>query len=401
MKIVGGIYREICVNPPSDNIYGSAMRAAIAISKGCEDLVLIGLGELVLKKKILTIAETFKFRAEIQERPKEIGFVYDTLISSPKIYGVGVNRMHSVPTVKVTGINVLSFAMVEANMDIRADYLVVDPQGLSEINDKIRWSSKHLAIVANKWEVIRLLDTTEKMEIGALAEKMREKYNAEVVVIKCGALGAVLSDSSGTYGIQAYYTTRVNPIGSGDIFSAVFAYYWAELRLLPEIAAKYASMATSEWVMNGPLQVISDSKTVTAPNSEKPVLGLVSKVYLAAPFFTVSDRWLVDLCRSALIDLGATVFSPLHDVGIGNTDDVALQDIEGLTNANSILALLDGMDPGTIFEVGYGSALKKSIIIYVGNKNSSKLTMIRTHNTHIHDDLASAVYDAVWLGIPK
>ena len=396
MKIIGGIYREICIDPRSDNLYGSALRSAVAISKGCDDLSLVGMVEPKIKENVAMLAKTFKFKVEIKYREKEIGFIYDTSLSTPRIYGLMTN---SIPTVEASATNIICFAMVEANIKVSADHLVVDPQGLSEIDGRISWSAKHLAIVANKWEAAGLLGTGENLDSETLAEKLQEKYDAEVVVVKCGALGAVVLDSGDILRIPAYYTNKINPIGSGDVFSSVFAFYWAEMRANPKIAAENASKATAEWVMNGPLQVISGNKSVTAPNAEVPISGQSSTVYLAAPFFTVSERWLVDLCRSALTNLGATVFSPLHDVGVGNTEGIAIRDLEGLKTSNAIFAVLDGMDPGTLFEVGYGAAIKKPIVIYVSNRKNNNLTMFKANNTHIHDDLASAIYEAVWLGI--
>lgn len=401
MKIVGGIYREICIDPWSDNIFGSALRSAIAISRGCKNLTLITMGEPQLNKSIQTMEMAYNFKAEIKNRSKEIGFIYETPISSPRIYGVDSPSTILRRTIKLSGINVLLFAMIEANINVNADYLVVDPQGLSEIGERLIWSAKHLALVANKREATGLLGISENLETGILAEKTRLKFEAEVVVIKCGALGAVVSDNGAIYHIPAYYVPKVNPIGTGDVFSGVFAFYWAEQRIKSEMAAKNASRATAEWVMNGPLQVINHRFGVTAPNAEEEIIGQESRVYLAAPFFTVAERWLLNLCRNGLMDIGATVFSPLHDVGVGNTDLVGLLDLEGLSSSNSILALLDGMDSGTLFEVGYGNALKKPIIVYIANKRSKKLTMLRSNNIHIHDNLASAIYDAVWAGIQK
>ncbi len=396
MKIIGGIYREICIDPRSDNLYGSALRSAVAISKGCDDLSLVGMVEPKIKENVAMLAKTFKFKVEIKYREKEIGFIYDTSLSTPRIYGLMTN---SIPTVEASATNIICFAMVEANIKVSADHLVVDPQGLSEIDGRISWSAKHLAIVANKWEAAGLLGTGENLDSETLAEKLQEKYDAEVVVVKCGALGAVVLDSGDILRIPAYYTNKINPIGSGDVFSSVFAFYWAEMRANPKIAAENASKATAEWVMNGPLQVISGNKSVTAPNAEVPISGQSSTVYLAAPFFTVSERWLVDLCRSALTNLGATVFSPLRSGVCGNTEGIAIRDLEGLKTSNAIFAVLDGMDPGTLFEVGYGAAIKKPIVIYVSNRKNNNLTMFKANNTHIHDDLASAIYEAVWLGI--
>ena len=396
LKIIGGIYREICIDPRSDNLYGSALRSALAISKGCEDLSLVGMVEPETKEKVVEIAKTFKFKVETKDREKEIEFIYDTPISIPRIYGLTIN---SIPTVEISASNIICFAMVEANIKVSADHLVVDPQGLSEIDGRISWSADHLAIVANKSEAAGFLNNRESLDPEVLAQKLREKYNAEVIVVKCGALGAVVLDSGGTQRVPAYYTNKINPIGSGDIFTSVFAFYWAEMRANPITAAENASKATTEWVMNGPLQVINFNKSVTAPNAEVPISGLLSKVYLAAPFFTVSERWLLDLCRSALTNLGATVFSPLHDVGVGNVQNIAFRDLEGLKASNSVFAVLDGMDPGTLFEIGYGIAMKKPVVIYVSNKKNYNLTMLKANNTHIHDNLASAIYDAIWLGI--
>ena len=400
MKIVGGIYRETCFDPRTDNLFGSGLRAAMGISQGCEDLTLVSLGEPGMEKKISPISMNYGFHTDIGERTGEIRFIYETPVSSPRVYGLP-EAFVTIPTIDVSATNVLAFAMVEAKVNVKAVYLVVDPQGLSKIEGRIKWVSDHLAIVANKREIIRLLELNEELEPDLLAEKAREKYNAEVVVVKCGALGAVVSHLGKIYHIESYHTSRVNPIGSGDVFSSVFAYYWAELRTEPDNAAMNASKATAEWVSNGPLKVIGRKKTVTAPNAVEPVFGKESRVYLAAPFFDVPERWLVDLCRNALSDLGATVFSPLHDVGRGSSKAVVFRDLEGLNRSNSILALLNVMDPGTLFEVGYASALKKNTIVYVENKDSDDLTMIRNDYAHIHDDLASAIYDAIWLGIQK
>ncbi len=66
-------------------------------------------------------------------------------------------------------------------------------------------------------------------------------------------------------------------------------------------------------------------------------------VSLAGPFFTVAERWLVDACRSFLLQAGAEVFSPFHEIGVGGPE-VAKQDLDGLRKADVVLALLDGWD---------------------------------------------------------
>ena len=141
---------------------------------------------------------------------------------------------------------------------------------MSEIDGRISWSADHLAIVANKSEAAGFLNNRESLDPEVLAQKLREKYNAEVIVVKCGALGAVVLDSGGTQRVPAYYTNKINPIGSGDIFTSVFAFYWAEMRANPITAAENASKATAEWVMNGPLQVINFNTANTELDAFKP-----------------------------------------------------------------------------------------------------------------------------------
>jgi hypothetical protein len=57
------------------------MRSAVAISKGCDDLSLVGMVEPEIKEKIAMLAKTFNFKIEIKDRENEIGFIYDTPIS--------------------------------------------------------------------------------------------------------------------------------------------------------------------------------------------------------------------------------------------------------------------------------------------------------------------------------
>ena len=52
-----------------------------------------------------------------------------------------------------------------------------------------------------------------------------------------------------------------------------------------------------------------------------------SSIYLAGPFFNVSQQWAVDEARAALLDMGFKVFSPIHDVGEGPAHEVAQADL--------------------------------------------------------------------------
>src|SRR5262249_10308855 len=80
------------------------------------------------------------------------------------------------------------------------------------------------------------------------------------------------------------------------------------------------------------------------------------EIYLAAPFFNTAQQWLVDEVRDALLELGLRVFSPIHDVGLGEPNEVAPANLTALDRSALLFALLDDIDAGTIFEVGYARA---------------------------------------------
>jgi nucleoside 2-deoxyribosyltransferase len=119
------------------------------------------------------------------------------------------------------------------------------------------------------------------------------------------------------------------------------------------------------------------------------------KIYLAAPFFDVGQRWLVEVVRSALMDLGAEVFSPLHDVGY-SVPDAAAHDLAGLATCDSVLALLDGSDPGTVFECGWATDHGIPVTGFCQRGDPEALSMIRGSGANVRDDLSSAVYAAIW-----
>ena len=49
--------------------------------------------------------------------------------------------------------------------------------------------------------------------------------------------------------------------------------------------------------------------------------------------------------------LNFNVFSPIHDVGIGKSKEIAQKDLKGLDESDSVFAILNGYDPGTVFEI--------------------------------------------------
>ena len=289
----------------------------------------------------------------------------------------------------------LAFGMVEANWAAEGSKVVIDPQGLTSLDHRITWNAERAALVANRSEAMAIANTATSVESAARA--IIKRYGFEVVVVKCGALGAVLVDGNGESRVGPFPVRNVYPIGSGDVFSSVFAYCWGELGLTATEAAQRASLGTAVWVSRGPMQVLNASGEVLNPEflEERPFHD-GPRVYLAAPFFSIAQRWLLDTIREGLDDLGANVISPLHDVGFGPSHAVAQADLEYLATVDGVVAILDGLDAGTLFEVGYAKALGLPIVGFTSDVADDDLTRVVGTGIPVFRDLSTAAYQTIW-----
>ena len=90
------------------------------------------------------------------------------------------------------------------------------------------------------------------------------------------------------------------------------------------------------------------------------------KVYFAGPLFTPYERAFIDDCAVQLRAAGFDVFVPHeHELALDGTvtaERIFAKDWTGLSEANAVVALLDGptIDDGTACEIGIFSALMQS-----------------------------------------
>lgn len=119
-------------------------------------------------------------------------------------------------------------------------------------------------------------------------------------------------------------------------------------------------------------------------------------VYLAGPFFTLSEKLFIAECRNILIAMGVKVFSPYHDVGEGKAEEVAPKDIDALNGCDCVLAIVDGLDSGTMFEIGYAVAHGKRVVAYVENETEGALKMLTGTGCDVEKDFTTAIYKTCW-----
>jgi len=401
IHVVGGTYRELCTESRWDQLFGSGFRAAAAIGRlGPEVHLSTFLGATDLKLARL-LAHGYRFTLTATESSQTLRFAYAHGLAIPHV----TPPIHTLPVqapLSVTAQNVVLFGMVEGDALINAERVVHDPQSaysprLFHANGS---KADEVAIVCNAREALLL---TGKSDAEAAAHHILKSGDAKLVVVKCGSAGAILVTDAGTHRIPVYKTPRVWPIGSGDVFSAVFAFGWAVERLHPIDAAHLASKATAYYCSTQSLPVLSASELDVWLHANGVVaLHCVPQprekmIYLAGPFFSMMERWLIEQSRDALMQQGMHVFSPIHDVGIGDAHDVVPQDLTAISRCDIVFALLDHLDSGTLFEVGYARSLGKAIVGFCQNETPEALKMLSGSGCAIFDDFVTSIYQTSWL----
>ncbi|MGO1073823.1 PfkB family carbohydrate kinase [Lysobacter sp. CA199] len=398
ITVVGGIYRELCMHPRWDAYVGSGGRAALALATMDVPVELHAYADESAAENFAYQAALTTISLHITTIPVTPGFHYTHGLSVPAIYG----RDQQNPPICVHTSKALRFGMIEGDAIIHAERAVYDPQNAVDPQPFSANGSTadELALVLNRHEAHLFLgqDTTDDDE--AVARTLAEKQNAAVVIIKRGPRGALVFDRGTVSTVPAYRTRRVWKIGSGDNFAAQFAGAWLHDGLSAHEAANQASLATAYFCEHGgsyaSRAALSEFKRPPIDVSPDWCRGERPKVYLAGPFFNLPQLWLVEQARTTLIDMGLNVFSPYHDVGHGSAEDVVEKDLEAIRSTTLLLALVDGLDAGTIYETGYARAINHPVVVYSECEHSEDRKMMEGSGCIMTDDFVSAIYHTVW-----
>lgn len=393
ISVVGGVYAERCLEPFWDDVYGSGGRAAAALSASVPGIKL----------------HTYRAH-ELEDGLENLEAVYRLTIHGEKVAGPGIafDYLHSLADPRIsprlgaiTPLEplivhddiVLRFGILEGTAKVTANYAVYDPQ--SAFNPRPFGengsTANHVALILNRLEGERL---TGKSSAEDIIAELVETEKAEVVVLKLGGRGALVASGKSRTIVPAYRSDNVWKIGSGDVFSAAFTYYWAVQEKPPAEAADLASMAVSYYVSTRSLPLPEEADLRS--QGTRPVTPGKGRIYLAGPFFNLGELWMIEEIRSRLIDMGVDVFSPLHDVGRGPAEAVAKADLIGLDQCEVVLAILNGGDAGTIFEVGYAVAKGKPVVALAQNIRPEDMKMTIGSGCLVATDLVTAIYQAIW-----
>jgi len=400
LTVVGGVYRERCLLPVlSDETWGSGGRAATVTSGFQIPTTLYTATDSSTEKELASLAETFGFKYVTAQIPTSYQFHYVHALSPPNIWPP-TTLDRKIP-IKVEAQVALVFGMLEANVEIDAATIVYDPQSpFSPQPLRVYNKAAKIAYVLNASEAARL---SGESDVRIAGKKIVRAFNADAVVIKRGPWGALVFEGPDIKEVPAYRTGNVWPIGSGDVFAATFAAFWAAKGLTAQEAAALASRAAATYVDTRVLPIPADAIEKASPFPyealklrDAPLGTDEFHVYLAGPFFNIAQLWLVEESRIALSAMGLRVFSPYHEIGLGAAHDVAPQDIEALKNCRVLFALVDGLDPGTLFEVGYARAIEKPVIALASSTPDEALKMISGTYCEVLADFVTAIYRTSW-----
>jgi nucleoside 2-deoxyribosyltransferase len=397
MLIIGGIYEEICAAPEWNQIFGSAGRAACAIYAIFKSRVkLVGCYSKANYEALKACFAPYHVDLDIKLGKGHVVFEYVHPLARPKCYATGMYL--SASTISASANLVLFFGMMEGIPRISANTLIIDPQGrkLTELLRSDFIKARRIAIVANLDEI------SEQPNLrvdGNVRELFRIRDSIDLIIVKMGIEGALLfsRNRKKPLRILPYQSNKIFKIGSGDIFSATFAHAWGKLAMNPAQAADMASRAVAFYVNDPYLNF--NRKTLRKAKPIKRVRKS-GRVYLAAPFFTLADKSVLNEARSALASLGIKVFSPYHHVGLATSSEikrVAIADLKGLRKSRCVLALLHNNDLGSVFEVGYARARNIPVVILADRSNREDLTMLIGTDCEITRDISTAVYKTAWI----
>lgn len=402
ITVVGGAYGEECSFPMRQVLRGSGGRAAALLSSLGAQVTLATITGPELGSEFTNIAKYLGYKLDARPGTQDIWFRYRYPQAHPIIYPAPIVR---IPNQRAICSNVaLAFGMIEGRLPLRAERAVYDPQDGSAAKpfDSNGSVAEDLGIVLSVSEGVALTGETDPVAIG---RKLLRGSRTSVAVVKCGPRGSLVHASRSHLWVPPFPTSTVFKIGSGDVFSAAFAYAWLIERQPPITAAWFASRMVAAYVESSRDRFNSDeirafrAEAQAAQHHRRKNDGRNiprAHIYLAGPFFNASQQWLVDEVREALLEMGFRVFSPIHDVGIGEPHEVAPANLAALDKSGLLLALLDGVDSGTIFEVGYARAKKIPVVAIAESVDAAPLTMILGSGCYVTNDVTTGIYAACW-----
>jgi hypothetical protein len=375
--IAGGLYREVCEVPPWNAVFGSGGRAAAAISTRSPGSILHTYASASDAAAIATL-EALGLTICVAPSPASIAFAYFHPLSKPHIQPPP-ETVPTLPPLQVSGDTVLRFGMIEGEAIVNARRAVYDPQGDGPSKRFAGNGSRaeELALVLNELELRTLAG---KQDLSEAAASIFEDEGAAAIIAKGGAQGATIFLPGQAPGhVPAYRSEKVFKIGTGDVFSAIFAQRWGEEGQPPQDAADFASRCVASYCSTRQLPLLEESIGDLVPvGYHHP-----GSVLLEGSVNTLGRRYVMEEARFRLRELGVLVISP----ALTSSPDEVTQALPV-----ALLLIADGTE-GLAVRRARAAIEEGQVVVILAEEEVDTLSEL---DAVITDDFVSALYFACW-----
>lgn len=315
MMVAGGTYGEVCRYPVWQHIYGSGLRAALAVSAVSPATHLHTFAPSAWYDDIeATLAAVGLNGTLIRvDTPTTFGFLHPfELIEEP-------TPPEKLKTIEVIGDVVLRFGMIEGDAKVMGRRAVYDPQSETASFFSNGSHVDELAMIVTRRELMKLAndDVESKMDLDgeagerALSEAVIDLFDLDkriaVILVKDGLGGLLVFQGDDSKQIESYSAESYFRIGSGDVLAAAFAYAWGEKAMGAVQAADYAARCLAFFV-EGPrlpipdLSHLSIRRTIKARTGHIRILTSGDDIELQSLVLHTKD-WITHLGGTVILEI--------------------------------------------------------------------------------------------------
>ncbi|GEM_PF-1824461 len=388
MIVVGGTYLEKCDWPERELLMGPGSRAALAISRLSKGSELYTYCFPKHQPDLEATMESEGVRTYVRPATDLITFFYRHPLTSPPEQEPSDVKVALTDPWKISGKTVLAFGLVEARVQVSADRAVFEMSRDFE-NNIVRGEVKSLALIAGENDLSA--DFVDGIDDRDAAARTMVANNADMMIIRRQAGGAVLYHGETKIEIPAYTASEWFKIGAGNVFCAAFAHYWGEAGLDPKTSADLASRNSAHYASTRTLPLL---EAAALPTMKVFNPAAECKIFIASPCYSMAQQWLLDQAIQSLRALNVDTRSP-YDLGLDGNPVENDQIAAVLEGCKAVLVLAEGADIASVLAVGLGRVRKLPIVVLAEEIKQPRLELWQGTDCEVAHDFATAVYRAM------
>lgn len=370
--IAGGTYVECCKYPYWRRLFGSGLRAALALQHLSPNTELFTYAPPSYADDVRASLAGAGLKGHIF--PATEGMRFDWL-HPHQLVDFPDSEMKQLPIIDIEAPAVLRFGMLEGSARVQAERVVYSLQNETEGFFENGSGAKELVMVISERELKRMLPdaATPADRIAQVFEHNDYSQLRSFAVLLRNELGDVTLYRRGgaatkvkTYASESYFK-----IGSGDVLAAAFAHAWLEAGQDLETAADRAARSLAWFIQDGRLPLPDNHVLPTRLAAGFPdrVRILGSETLEMGQLLVATVDWLERQDLELTVELRDDTRGPPFDIAtlvlIGAR--TTLSEVEDLAASSATasrrivfsngISKLDALFPGAYFVEDYASAL--------------------------------------------